>query len=94
MSQNTVFLHGKHARKDGAFDTFWSKEVPVKDAPLPHHIAGLSFTASGYGSRIPTRQIVFFKGKWRRVYYCRIYSNSGTCFLRTADKSEIITVSA
>lgn len=93
MAQTTVFLHGKHIRKDGSFDTFWTKEVQVKDAPLPHHIAGLSYTATGYGSRIPTRQKVLLNGKWRRVY-CRIYSNSGTCYLRTADESEIITVNA
>ena len=91
MTQNTVFLHGKHIRKDGSFDTFWTKEVPAKDAPLPHHIAGLSYTATGYGSRIPTRQKVLLNGKWRRVY-CRIYSNIGTLYLRTADKTEIITV--
>lgn len=87
---NTVFLHGKSVRKDGSFDSFWTKECSVKDDPLPHHKAGLSFTATGYGSRIPTIQKVFFNGKWRRVY-CRIYSNSGTCFLRTA-KTEVITV--
>lgn len=87
----TVFLQGKHVRPDGSFDTFWTKEVPVKDDPLPHHVAGLSFTRTGYGSRIPTRQKVFFNGKWRRVY-CRVYSNIGTCYLLTADKSEAITV--
>lgn len=91
MAQNTVFLHGKHKREDGSFDTFWTVEVPVKDDPLPHHIAGLSYTATGYGSRIPTRQKVLLNGKWRRVY-CRIYSNIGTCYLLSADKSEIITV--
>lgn len=91
MVQNTVFLHGKHKRVDGSFGTFWTKEVPVMDDPLPHHIADLSYTATGYGSRIPTRQKVFLNGKWRRVY-CRIYSNIGTLYLRTPDKSEIITV--
>lgn len=89
--QETVFIHGKHVRTDGTFDTFWTKEVPVKECPTPYHKAGLSYTASGYGSRIPTTKKVFLNGKWRRVY-CRIYSNVGTLFLRTANKSEIITV--
>lgn len=41
---------------------------------------GLSYTASGYGRRIPTRWQVQVNGKWRRVYCC-IYSNSGTCYI-------------
>ena len=89
-AQKTVFLRGKSVRKDGTFHAFWTKECPVKDDPLPHHIAGLSYTDTGYGARIPTIQKVFFNGKWRRVY-CRIYGNSGTCYLRT-EKSEIIAV--
>lgn len=41
---------------------------------------GLSYTASGYGKRIPTEYMVKYNGKWRRVY-CRIYSNSGTLYI-------------
>jgi hypothetical protein len=41
---------------------------------------GLSFTRSGYGSRIPTSWMVHVKGKWRRVYCC-IWSNIGTCYI-------------
>ena len=88
---NTVFLQGKSVRKDDSFDSLWTKERLVKDSPLPHHVAGLSFTRTGYGSRIPTRQKVFFNGKWRRIY-CRVFSNTGTRYLRTTDKSEVIIV--
>lgn len=76
----TTYLHGVHFRADGTADTFWALSVPVKDSPLWWQTAGRSFTASGYGSRIPTRKMVFFNGRWRRVY-CRVYSNSGTCFI-------------
>jgi hypothetical protein len=54
--------------------------VESKEAPMRHHKLGLSFTASGYGSRIPTVHLVKFNGKWRRVY-CAIYSNVGRCFI-------------
>lgn len=57
-----------------------TESVPVKRAPLDHHRLGLSFTASGYGSRIPTEHMVQVEGRWRRVY-CAIFSNSGTLYI-------------
>jgi hypothetical protein len=49
---------------------------------LPWQRAGLSYTATGYGRKIPTQHMVKLPGspKWRRVYCC-IYSNSGTCYV-------------
>jgi hypothetical protein len=41
---------------------------------------GLSFTASGYGRRVPTTRMVHVDGRWRRVYCC-VFSNSGTCYI-------------
>ena len=65
-------------------------EVPVRIAPMPHHVAGLMWTASGYGARIPTRYMVQVSGRWRRVYCCQI-SNAGTCFIgRKLDLTSII----
>lgn len=52
----------------------------IKREPMAHHKAGLSFTASGYGARVPTEYMVWYNGHWRRVY-CRIYSNIGTLFI-------------
>lgn len=86
----SVFLHGHHVRPDGRKDTFWTREVPAKDAPLWHHKRGLSYTASGYGAAIPSRTMVLFNGRWRRVYV-RIYSNSGTAYIKTGP-GEVITV--
>lgn len=48
--------------------------------PLPWQERGLSYTASGYGARIPTRYMIRYLGRWRRVYCCQ-YGNSGTCYI-------------
>ena len=61
-------------------------EIEHKEVPLWHHKAGLQFTASGYGRRIPTEHMVKLPGgnRWRRVY-CACYSNSGTCYVEQGD---------
>lgn len=53
-----------------------------KERPLPHHMLGLQYTASGYGNKIPTSRMVRLPGsaRWRRVYCC-IHSNAGTCYV-------------
>jgi hypothetical protein len=58
----------------------YTVNTEYKHAPLWWHEKGLSFTASGYGSRIPTPYMVKFNNRWRRVY-CRIYSNNGTLYI-------------
>lgn len=66
-------------------------DLEHKEAPLWWHLKGLQFSASGYGSRIPTRHMVKLPGspRWRRVYCC-IWSNAGTCYV--ADKAGNWTV--
>ena len=67
-------------------------EIGVKYAPMAHHLAGLTWTRSGYGARIPTPYMVQVFGKWRRVY-CRIYSNIGTLFIgRKYDGTSIVYI--
>ena len=79
-------------RSDGTRDSFLTQSVPVKHAPMAHHLAGLTWTASGYGARIPMPYMVQVHGKWRRVY-CRIYSNIGTLFIgRKYDGTQIIDI--
>ena len=69
-----------------------TQSVPVKYAPMAHHLAGLTWTASGYGARIPMPYMVQVFGKWRRVY-CRIYSNIGTLFIgRKYDGTQIVDI--
>lgn len=36
-------------------------------------------SATGYGSKIPTRYMIKFDNRWRRVY-CAIWSNVGTLY--------------
>ncbi len=79
-------------RPDGTRDSFLTQSVPVKYAPMAHHLAGLTWTSSGYGVRIPTPYMVQVFGKWRRVY-CRIYSNIGTLFIgRKYDGTSIVDI--
>lgn len=56
----------------------WQRDFISK--ALPHHIAGRSYTSSGYGRKIPTSQCIMFNGKLRRVYCC-CYSNSGVAYI-------------
>ncbi len=41
---------------------------------------GLQYTASGYGSKIPTSKMVKIGKKIYRLY-CVIYSNIGSCYI-------------
>jgi hypothetical protein len=59
---------------------FISTDVEAMVKPMPHHVLGLSYTATGYGKRIPTEIMVKWEGKWRRVY-CYCYSNIGSCYI-------------
>ena len=63
--------------------------VKARYAPMPRHIAGLQWTASGYGRRIPMRYMVQWHGRWRRVYYCN-FGNAGTAYI--GNLSDGITV--
>ena len=54
--------------------------TPAARRPLWWHTAGKTYTATGYGRRIPTQYMVRLNNRWRRVYIC-IFSNSGTCYI-------------
>ena len=88
-----AYLHGSDIRPNGDRDTFWTQSVEARESSLWWQDRGLSFTATGYGSRIPTRYMVKFNGRWRRVY-CRQYSNAGTLYIgKLSPLGENITVS-
>ena len=61
----------------------------VQAVPLWWQEQGLQYTATGYGSKIPTRYKAFVHGKFRRVY-CRIFSNAGTCFVMLGKQKQIV----
>lgn len=81
-----LYLHGKSVRPNGSCDSLWTRAVEHKITDAPRS----GQTRSGYGKAIPTRYMVRFNGKWRRVY-CRIFSNIGTLYIK-APKGEVITV--
>ena len=60
----------------------FESNVPLDtiERPLWWQERGLSYPATGYGKRIPTRHMVRYQGKWHRVY-CAIFSNVGTCYI-------------
>ena len=85
-----LYLHTKNIREDGTTDCHLTQKVEHKFCPMAHHKAGLSFTSTGYGARMPTVHMIRVNGKWRRVY-CRIYSSSGTLFIgKKYDGSAIV----
>lgn len=58
-------------------------------APLEWQKQGLSFTASGYGKKIPTSDVIFLRGRKHRVYVTQ-YSNAGTAWITFEGKRTII----
>jgi len=63
-------------------DSYYLEELERKQEPLAWQKQGLSYTATGYGKKIPTTRMVRLPNdpRWRRVYCC-IYSNIGTCYV-------------
>jgi hypothetical protein len=55
-------------------------EVECRITELPWQAAGRTWTATGYGARIPSRYMVKHEGRWRRVYVA-CYSNNGSAYL-------------
>lgn len=75
-----AYINTSAIRADGTRDSFLTTSVESKESPLWWQTQGLSYTAMGYGKRIPTRHMVRWHGKWRRVYVCQ-YSNAGTAYI-------------
>ena len=88
-----AYVHFKNVRADGTIDSPHTIILQAKEKPLWWQDKGLSYTASGYGRRIPTRYMVRLNGKWRRVYCC-VFSNIGTLYIGDFFKKtgEVITV--
>ena len=64
----------------------------IKISELPWQELGLSYTASGYGKKIPTKYMVrTIDQKWRRVYCC-VHSNIGTCYIVQDGENIIVEI--
>jgi len=61
----------------------------LKSVPLAHHRAGLQYTQSGYGSKIPSEFKTKIGNRWYRIYYM-IYSNSGTPYIISKGETYIV----
>ena len=58
----------------------WPSPMAEVERPLEWQRRGLQYTATGYGTKIPTCKVIKWSdGKVRRVY-CDIYSNAGSCY--------------
>ena len=62
---------------------------PLKSVPMAHHKAGLSYTRSGYGSKIPSEYKTKIGTRWYRIYYM-VYSNSGTPYIISQGETYIV----
>ena len=78
---------GPHA---GEFVRITCNGPAVISRPLWWQEKGLSYTATGYGSKIPTRYMVrTIDQKWRRVY-CATFSNVGTLYVMHGKEKTIV----
>lgn len=64
-------------------------EYELIDNPLWWQKKGLMYTATGYGSKIPTTKMILWKGRKYRLYCC-IYSNIGTCYIVSKGKKYVV----
>lgn len=86
-----AYIQTKHTRPDGTADTFNTARAEYKRAPMRHHRAGLTYTATGYGKRIPTEHMIEHNGRWRRVYCC-VFSNIGTLYIGKLSDGQIVNL--
>lgn len=58
----------------------WPSPLAISERQLEWQRRGLQYTATGYGTKIPTNKVIRWSdGKVRRVY-CDVYSNAGSCY--------------
>lgn len=72
---------------------FRTIKVPNDEKPLRHHTLGLSYTATGYGAKLPTRYRVRFNGRWYRVYSV-CYSNVSSEYVTVNGERVGVTIEA
>ncbi len=82
------FLQFK-TENSNSFPTMQTVAVEHKEKPLFHHLNNLSYTATGYGSKLPTRYMVRFDSRWYRVYSV-CFSNVSTEYV-LIDGQKVIT---
>jgi hypothetical protein len=81
----TAYLHFGGAFTGTQEGPFLTIKTEARENLLPWQKRGLSYTATGYGRKIPSTWQVKFEGTWRRVYIC-CFSNSGTAYITSKGK--------
>lgn len=73
MTEPIIEMHGDipYLNMDG---------LERKNNPLQWQLRGKTYTRDGYGLKIPSRFMVKYQGKWRRVYITQ-YSNAGSAWI-------------
>jgi len=84
-----LYLQTNSVDSNGDKCALLSQQLEHKLAPMYHHLHGLSYTATGYGSRLPTQYMVKVVNRWRRVY-CVCFSNVGTLYIGNLSDNQII----
>jgi hypothetical protein len=85
-----MFETVKQGEKQGQLVRLTIGSTAIMRKPMEHHKLGLSYTATGYGSKIPTEYMVqTIDNKWRRVYCC-IFSNNGTLYVQHGKEKTIV----
>lgn len=72
----------QHGQWGGPYRTEKAESVKITEAPR-------FYSASGYGSKIPTQYMVRYRGKWRRVYVM-CFSNSGTAWINCDGERTVV----
>ena len=69
---------------------FQTVKVECFEKPLWWQLQNLTYTATGYGAKIPTRYMVKYDKRIYRVY-CAIFGNVGTCWVKIKGEKVIVS---
>lgn len=58
----------------------WPSPLAMSERLLEWQRLGLQYTATGYGTKIPTSKVIAWSDSKVRRVYCDIYSNAGSCY--------------
>lgn len=90
MSEIEITEH-PYTLSDGYKGTLYYTQIEehqIEDHPLQWQLAGKSYTASGYGGKIPTTKMIRINKRLYRIYVM-IYGNSGTAYILIKGKKVI-----
>jgi len=73
------------------YELITGEKLEAKQLLLRWQKEGRSYTATGYGAKIPTIRMVRHNRRWKRVY-CMIYSNVGSLFIISKNNKISLTI--